>query len=132
MKTTLTQSFIIKKLSVYVKPELSSSGKVVVEANPDQKSYIVFDDHRGAPVGFGVKVSLTKKTYVIQRRVASLDRNVSEGKKPGSVLKVKVGNVSDFPGIDQAREVARQLVQTMIATKRNANTIKRETEASEL
>lgn len=132
LKTTLTQSFIIKKLSVYVKPELSSSGKVVVEANPDQKSYIVFDDYRGAPVGFGVKVSLTKKTYVIQRRVASLDRNVSEGKKPGSVLKVKVGNVSDFPGIDQAREVARQLVQTMIATKRNANTIKRETEASEL
>ncbi|KFV32852.1 integrase [Escherichia coli] len=57
---------------------------------------------------------------------------MSEGKKPSSVLKVKVGNVSDFPNIDQAREVARQLVQTMIATKRNPNRIKRETEASEL
>lgn len=45
---------------------------------------------------------------------------------------MKVGNVSDFPSIDQAREAARQLVQTMIATKRNPNRIKRETEASEL
>ncbi|EPJ3720117.1 MULTISPECIES: tyrosine-type recombinase/integrase [Klebsiella] len=132
MKTTLTQSFIINKLSVHVKPELSSSGKVVFEANPDQKPYIVFDDHRDAPVGFGVKVSLTKKTYVIQRRVSSGARDVKEGKKPSSVLKVKVGNVSDFPSIDQAREAARELVQTMIATKRNPNRIKRETEASEL
>ncbi|EFC1850510.1 TPA: integrase [Klebsiella pneumoniae] len=132
MKTTLNQAFIINKLSIDVKPALNHAGKVVLEANPDQKPYIVFDDHRDSPVGFGVKVSLTKKTYVIQRRVASSDRNVSEGKKPSSVLKVKVGNVSDFPSIDQAREVARQLVQTMIATKRNPNKIKRETDASEL
>ncbi|EFM6524337.1 integrase [Escherichia coli] len=132
MKTTLNQAFIINKLSIDVKPTLNHAGKVVFEANPDQKPYIVFDDHRDSPVGFGVKVSLTKKTYVIQRRVASSDRNVSEGKKPSSVLKVKVGNVCDFPSIDQAREVARQLVQTMIATKRNPNKIKRETDASEL
>lgn len=115
-----------------MKPALSDIGKVVFEPNPQQKPYIVFDDHRDSPVGFGVKVSLTKKTYVIQRRVSSGDRSVSEGKKPSSVLKVKVGNVSDFPSIDQAREVARELVQTMIATKRNPNRIKRETEASEL
>lgn len=132
LKTTLTQSFIINKLSVHVKPELNSSGKVVFEPNPQQKPYIVFDDHRDSPVGFGVKVSLTKKTYVIQRRVSSGTRDVKEGKKPSSVLKVKVGNVSDFQSIDQAREAARQLVQTMIATKRNPNRIKRETEASEL
>ncbi|EFH6479554.1 tyrosine-type recombinase/integrase [Escherichia coli] len=132
MKTTLSQAFIINKLSIGVKPTLNHAGKVVFEANPEHKPYIVFDDHRDSPVGFGVKVNLTKKTYVIQRRVSSGDRSVSEGKKPSSVLKVKVGNVSDFPNIDQAREVARQLVQTMIATKRNPNRIKRETEASEL
>ncbi|WP_247181196.1 tyrosine-type recombinase/integrase [Escherichia coli] len=132
MKTTLSQAFIINKLSIGVKSTLNHAGKVVFEANPEHKPYIVFDDHRDSPVGFGVKVSLTKKTYVIQRRVSSGDRSVSEGKKPSSVLKVKVGNVSDFPNIDQAREVARQLVQTMIATKRNPNRIKRETEASEL
>lgn len=132
MKTTLSQAFIINKLSISVKPTLNHAGKVVFEVNPEHKPYIVFDDHRDSPVGFGVKVSLTKKTYVIQRRVASSDRNASEGKKPSSVLKVKVGNVSDFPSIDQARELARQLVQTMIATKRNPNKIKRETDASEL
>ncbi|ECY9971254.1 cytoplasmic protein [Salmonella enterica subsp. enterica] len=132
MKTTLSQPFIINKLSINVKPALSRSGKIVFEANPAQKLYIVFDDHRQAPAGFGVKASLTKKTYVIQRRVASSDRNVSEGRKPSSVLKVKVGNVFDFPNIDETRQVARQLVQTMLATKRNPNKIKRETDASKL
>lgn len=132
LKATLNQAFIINKLSIGVKPTLNHAGKVVFEANSEQKPYIVFDDHRDSPVGFSVKVSLTKKTYVIQRRVASSDRNVSEGKKPSSVLKVTVGNVSDFPGIDQAREVARQLVQTMIATKRKPNKIKRELDLAEL
>ncbi|EDF4594915.1 cytoplasmic protein [Salmonella enterica] len=132
MKTTLSQPFIINKLSINVKSALSRSGKIVFEANPAQKLYIVFDDHREAPAGFGVKASLTKKTYVIQRRVASSDRNVSEGRKPSSVLKVKVGNVFDFPNIDETRQAARQLVQTMLATKRNPNKIKRETDASEL
>ncbi|AXD75752.1 cytoplasmic protein [Salmonella enterica] len=132
MKTTLSQPFIINKLSINVKPALSRSGKIVFEANPAQKLYIVFDDHREAPAGFGVKASLTKKTYVIQRRVASSDRNVSEGRKPSSVLKVKVGNVFDFPNIDETRQAARQLVQTMLATKRNPNKIKRETDASKL
>ncbi|EAQ3668488.1 cytoplasmic protein [Salmonella enterica] len=132
MKTTLSQPFIINKLSINVKSALSRSGKIVFEANPAQKLYTVFDDHRQAPAGFGVKASLTKKTYVIQRRVASSDRNVSEGRKPSSVLKVKVGNVFDFPNIDETRQAARQLVQTMLATKRNPNKIKRETDASEL
>lgn len=132
LKTTLSQSFIINKLSINVKPALCSSGKVIFEPNPDQKPYFVFDDHREAPVAFGVKVSLTNKTYLIQRRVASSDRNVSEGNKPSSVLKVQVGNVYDFPGLDQARDVARQLVQTMFATKKNPNKIKREMDASEL
>lgn len=40
--------------------------------------------------------------------------------------------MSDFPSIDQAREVARTLVQTMIATKRNPNQIKRELDSAEL
>jgi hypothetical protein len=62
LKTTLSQSFILNKLSIGVKPTLNDAGKVVFEANPDQKPYIVFDDHRESPVGFGVKVSLTKKT----------------------------------------------------------------------
>lgn len=98
-------------------PALNHAGKVVSEPYPQHKPYIVFDDRRDSPVGFGVKVSLTKKAYVIQRRVASSDRNVSKGKKPSPVLKAKVGNVNDFPDIGEARQVARASVQTMIATK---------------
>ena len=45
LKTTLKQAFIINKLSIDVKPALNRAGKVVFEANPDQKPYIVFDDH---------------------------------------------------------------------------------------
>ncbi|EBG7967377.1 cytoplasmic protein, partial [Salmonella enterica] len=33
MKTTLSQPFIINKLSINVKPALSRSGKIVFEAN---------------------------------------------------------------------------------------------------
>lgn len=47
--------------------------------------------------------------------MSSGNRTVTGAKKPSSVLKVKVGNVSDFPNIDQAREAARQLIQTMIS-----------------
>lgn len=61
LKTTLSQPFIINKLSINVKSALSRSGKIVFEANPAQKLYIVFDDHREAPVGFGVKASLNEK-----------------------------------------------------------------------
>ncbi|WP_435927615.1 hypothetical protein [Dryocola sp. BD613] len=115
-----------------MKPTLNHSGKGVFKPNPPKKPYIVFDDYRDSPAGFGMKVSLTKKTYVIQRRVVSSDRNSSEGKKPSSVLKIKVGNATDFPGIDEARQVARQLVQTMIATKRNLNNIKRKFDLAEI
>lgn len=48
------------------------------------------------------------------------------------MLKVKAGNVSDFPDIDQARQVVRQLVQTMIATKKRPGNIKRVPDLAEL
>ncbi|ECG8591025.1 hypothetical protein FNI11_14960 [Salmonella enterica subsp. salamae] len=98
----------MNKLNSIITPELNSSGNVVFEANPDRKPYIIFDARRDSPVGFGVKVSLTKNTYVIQRRVASSDRNVSEGKKPSSVLKGKAGNASELPDIDEVGKVARR------------------------
>lgn len=40
--------------------------------------------------------------------------------------------MSDFPSIDEAMEAARQLVQTMVATKRNPNKIKWELDLAEL
>lgn len=133
MKMTLNQSIIINKLSIDVKPSLDQDGRVVYLPNIDRKPYLITDSHRDSPVGFGVKISATKKTYIVQRRVSSPgNRPKTGGKSPSEVIRSTIGNVSDFANIDQAREVARNLVQTMKLTKRNPNKIKRESDASEL
>ncbi|EAY1320457.1 integrase, partial [Salmonella enterica] len=133
MKMTLTQSIIINKLSIDVKPELDQQGRVVYLPNPERKPYLITDNHRDSPVGFGVKISATKKTYIVQRRVSSADKRQSTGgKAPKQVIRSTIGNVSDFASIDQARETARKFVETMKLTKRNPNAVKREAEASEL
>jgi len=46
--------------------------------------------------------------------------------KPPEVSRSAIGNLSDFVNIHQAREFARNLVQTMKLTKRNSNKIERE------
>lgn len=133
MKMTLTQSIIINKLSIDVKPDLDQHGRVIYLQNPERKPYLITDNHRDSPVGFGVKISATKKTYIIQRRVSSADnRPETGGKAPKQVIRSTIGNVSDFASIDQARETARKFVETMKLTKRNPNQIKREADASEL
>lgn len=118
MKTALNQNLVFKSLSIDVKPVLEG-GKLIFQPNPTGAPYIVFDSHRDAPVGFGVKVAATKKTYIIQRKVQ------------GKVIKAKVGNVSDFT-IDSARDAARKMLEIMKETKRNPNVIARELSASDI
>ncbi|ADO10598.1 Putative integrase/recombinase [Pantoea vagans C9-1] len=132
MKMNLNQSIIINKLSIETKPELDSDGRVVYVPNISGKPYLITDSHRDSPVGFGVKISATKKTYIIQRRVSGGDRSPSEGKSPSQVIRATIGNVSDFASIDQAREVARTYAQSMKSTKRNPNAVKREADIAEL
>ncbi|CCP02119.1 hypothetical protein BN439_1034 [Erwinia amylovora Ea644] len=64
--------------------------------NISGKPYLITDNHRDSPVGFGVKVSATKKTYIIQRRVSGGGRTPSEGKSPSQVIRATIGNVTDF------------------------------------
>lgn len=66
--------------------------QVVFQRNAKKTPYIVYDTHRSAPRGFGVKVGAHSKTYIVQRRL---------GQK---VTKIKIGNVSDYPRIADARE----------------------------
>lgn len=133
MKMTLNQSIIINKLSIDVKPSLDPQGRVVYLPNPERKPYLITDSHRDSPVGFGVKISATKKTYFIQRRVSSAENRPSTGgRAPQEVIRSTIGNVSDFASIEQARDVARNFVQTMKLTKRNPNAVRREADASEL
>jgi len=132
VKMTLNQSLIINKLSIDTKPEFDSDGRVVFVPNISGKPYLITDNHRDSPVGFGVKVSATKKTYIIQRRVSGGGRSPSEGKSPSQVIRATIGNVSDFASIDQAREVARTYAQAMKSTQRNPNAVKREADIAEL
>ncbi|MBD8223230.1 tyrosine-type recombinase/integrase [Pantoea agglomerans] len=132
MKMTLNQSIIINKLSIGTKPEFDSDGRVVYVPNISGKPYLITDSHRDSPVGFGVKISATKKTYIIQRRVSGGGRSPSEGKSPSQVIRATIGNVSDFASIDQAREVARTYAQAMKSTQRNPNAVKREADIAEL
>lgn len=72
MKITLNQSIIINKLSIDVKPSLDHDGQVIYLTNPDRKPYLITDNRRDSSVGFGVKISATKKAYIAQRRISSL------------------------------------------------------------
>lgn len=133
MEMALNQSIIINKLSIDVKPSLDHGGRVVYLPNTDRKPHLITDNHRDSPVGFGVTISATKKTYIIQRRVSLADkRPATGGKAPQEVIRSTMGIVFDFANIDQAREVALNLVQTMKLTKRNPNTVKREIDSAEL
>lgn len=120
MKTTLNQNIVLK-LTLDRKPCAIKNGKLEYTDNLSAEPYILFDDHRDAVTGFGVKVAKTKKTYIIQRRIAG-----------GKVIKAKVGNVSDFNNIDMARDKARSLVQVAKDTGQNPNTIARKKLASEI
>lgn len=120
MKTTLNQNIVLR-LTLDQKPNSIENGKLEFIDNDGGQPYILFDDHRDAPTGFGVKVAKTKKTYIIQRRLS--------GEK---VIKAKVGNVSDFSNIDLARDKARTLVQLAMDTGKNPNSIERKRLASEI
>ncbi len=120
MKTALNQNFVLR-LTLAQKPVSGDNGQLTFESNPAGTPYIVFDDHREAPTGFGVKVAKTKKTYIIQRRING-----------GKVVKAKVGNISDFTNIDVARRKARDLIDVAKDTGRNPNAVARDKVASEI
>lgn len=114
MRIKLSQTFVLD-LKLQLKPEgLDSSGRIRYLNNEKATPFIVFDTHRDAPVGFGVKVAPRGKTYILQRRVGD------------SVFKAKVGNVSDFATIELARKEAGKMANEMGEKRRNPNEIKRE------
>lgn len=120
MKITLNQNIVLK-LSINKKPYAYANGQIEYADNTNKTAYILFDDHRDSPTGFGVKIAKTKKTYIIQRRVSG-----------GKVIKAKVGNVSDFNSIDIARDKARGLIQVAKDTGQNPNAMARFRLASEI
>ncbi len=118
-KAKLNDAFV-KTLGPEKAPKgYDSSGKLVFAKASGSTVYIVWDESREAPPGFGVKVA-RKMTYVLRRKVN------------GKSIMPTVGNCADFKDIKQAREAAAELARTLLATGRNPNEIKREAAASEL
>ena len=132
MKTTLNQPLVLS-LRIDAKPTRFSEGKIVkvveTEPNPTKTPYIVFDDHEDAPTGFGVKVGVKQTTYIIQKKIH------------GKVIKVKVGNLTDYNlagGRDEiqtkdgtryivgARTRAQELIQEILETGKNPSTTRKE------
>ncbi|MBZ0223266.1 MAG: tyrosine-type recombinase/integrase [Dokdonella sp.] len=113
MRMELSQTVVLHKLDIAHRP-VEDRGRIVFEDNPARTPYIVFDAHRDAPVGFGVKVGGTKKTYILQRRVG------------GAVVKAKVGDVADFANITLARLAAGEMARSIRSDGRNPNTVRRE------
>lgn len=122
MKTNLTQTLIRDRLHVDAKPVCKPNGQLEWKPRPEgeRTPYIIFDTNQDAPTGFGIKVG-PRLTFVLQRRA---------GKK---VVKVKVGNVSDFDSLDAARRRAKELALQIEDTGKNPNSIaKAKAESEEL
>lgn len=113
MKINLTQTNVLhSKMNINFRPFLNENGKVDFEDNPSKTPYIVFDSSQDSPVGFGLKVAATKKTFIVQRKHFT------------KVIKFKVGDVGLYT-LDEARDEAKKLLQTMIETGLNPNKVKR-------
>lgn len=118
MKVELNQNLILK-MTFSLKPTVITNGKIVSTV-PNDEPYIITDNHRASPIGFGVRVGKTKKVYFIQRKVA------------GKLIKTTVGNVGDFATIDDARTKAQELVRVALDTGRNPSEIAAERNAAEI
>ena len=66
MKMPLNQNIILR-FTIEQKPQSITNGQLAYADNPKGTAYIVFDDHRDAPTGFGVKVAKT-----IERQLSCL------------------------------------------------------------
>nr|WP_175413636.1 hypothetical protein [Brenneria rubrifaciens] len=107
-----------------MKPAFDPEGHIIYVPNPGRKPYVITDNQRGSPIGFGVQRH--EKTYIIQHRMDTGQRTATGGKAPQEVIRAAIGNVSDFANIDQARETARKFAQTMKQTKQSPNAIRKE------
>lgn len=67
-RMVLTRAIVLRLRRDERPTGIGANGKPIFEANPDGKEYIVWDDARTAPPGFGVRVS-RKKTYILRRKV---------------------------------------------------------------
>ena len=118
-RMVLTRAIVLRLRRDERPTGVDANGKPIFEANPGGKDYIVWDEARTAPPGFGVRVS-RKKTYVLRRKVG------------GRSFMPVVGNVADFNDIEDARAKAAVLAREVVETRANPNETARKAEKAEL
>jgi integrase len=111
---------LVKSLKPDQRPYNDARGAIRIEANPASNPYIVWDEARDAPPGFGVKVAGRRKTYIVRRKVR------------GRSITAKVGDVADFLSLKSARVKAAELASQMVTTGVNPNVAARAASAAEL
>lgn len=95
---------VVTALTIDTKPIADATGRVVgASPNAGRKPFIVHDAHQDAPVGFGLRVSRTVKSYVLVRRVGARVLSTTVGRHPDLLL----GN--DVPADRNARLVAAEV-----------------------
>lgn len=109
MRVAFTKVFINELSFEHIPTNIGWGNVVISERNTSSKPYVVYDNHRNAPVGFGVKVAKSSKVYFVQRRIGI------------RVVKIKVGHVNDYDHPDDARLAARKLIQEAIDECRDTN-----------
>lgn len=92
---------VVSTLTIDQKPVADAAGRCIdTRPNPGGTPFIVLDAHKDAPVGFGVRVNRTKKSYVLVRRVGSKAISTTVGHHPDLLI----GN--DVPPERNARLIA--------------------------
>lgn len=95
---------VVAALTIDGKPVADAAGRVIgTTPNPGRKPFIVLDGHKDAPVGFGLRVNRTKKSFVLVRRVGARVVSTTVGHHPDLLL----GN--DVPPDRNARLVAAEV-----------------------
>jgi hypothetical protein len=101
------------------KNQSKNKGGKITKTVPNTAPYLLTDNHRDSPVGFGVRVGKTKKTYMIQRRHLA------------KVFQVKVCGVGDYT-LEKARILAAKKAQEIQEIGAHPNITQREMEVAEL
>ncbi len=93
----------LKRLSIDLTPVIEGGRLVDVLPAANPKPYIVYDDDRNAPQGFGFYVGKTKRTFVLQVRVGRKIKKIAVGDYP----RINVNMAGDIEC--DARAIATEL-----------------------
>lgn len=119
MKIEITAT-IASALHIDVRPEVGVSPDKW-PANPNRQPYVVTDAI--GPTGFGIKVTASNASYIVQKRVRASG--------PGAVIRATLGRVTEMT-VQQARKKAHEVLDGIAETGRAPGPDKRNRDERDL